>query len=133
MPSPSIDKTAPQFEQVIAEAGRVTAAYLNDAEQRQLMAMFRLALTDTDRQMVMAEDGIAYVKTGDIPKGTKPNQFTSAADNYGYALGIMKKDGTRQLNTKGNAFVEDLDKALHFGGELALDLGQHGSHLVAET
>ena len=36
------------------------------------------------------------VKTGDIPKGTKPNQFTSAADNYGYALGIMKKDGTKK-------------------------------------
>ena len=52
----------------------------------------------------------AVVKTGDIPKGTKPNQFTSAADNYGYALGIMKKDGTKQLNTKGNEFVEDLDE-----------------------
>src|SRR5205085_6379683 len=67
MPSPAPDKTAPEFEQVIAEAGRVAAAYLNDAERRQLMAIFRLALTDTDRQIVMAEDGTAYVKTGDIP------------------------------------------------------------------
>ena len=52
---------------MIAEAGRATTAYLNDAERQQLMTMFRLALTDTDRQMVMAEDGTAYVKTGDIP------------------------------------------------------------------
>src|SRR5260370_42438435 len=50
------------------------------------------------------------VKTGDIPKGTKPNQFTSAADNYGYVLGIMKKDGTKQLNTKGNEFFEEIDE-----------------------
>ena len=64
---PSTDKSTAGFEQVIAEAGRATTAYLNDAERQQLMTMFRLALTDTDRQMVMAEDGTAYVKTGDIP------------------------------------------------------------------
>jgi hypothetical protein len=49
------------------------------------------------------------VKTGDIPKGTKLNQFTSAADNYGYALGIMKKDGTKRLNTAENEFVADIE------------------------
>jgi hypothetical protein len=62
----------------------------------------------TDAEAIKVINGV--VKTGDIPKGTKPNQFTSAADNYGYALGIMKKDGTKQLNTKGNAFVEDVDE-----------------------
>ena len=61
-----------------------------------------------DAEAIKVINGI--VKTGDIPKGTKPNQFTSAADNYGYALGIMKKDGTKQLNTKGNEFVEDLEE-----------------------
>ncbi len=61
-----------------------------------------------DNEAIKVINGI--VKTGDIPKGTKPNQYTSAADNYGYALGIMKKDGTKQLNTKGNEFVEDLDQ-----------------------
>ena len=61
-----------------------------------------------DAEAIKVINGI--VKTGDIPKGTKPNQFTSAADNYGYALGIMKKDGTKQLNTKGNEFVQDLDE-----------------------
>ena len=67
MPPPLADKNTPEFEQVIAEAGRATAAYLNDTERQQLMTMLRLALTDTDRQMVMAEDGTAYIKTGDIP------------------------------------------------------------------
>ncbi|OWK45511.1 hypothetical protein [Fimbriiglobus ruber] len=61
-----------------------------------------------DAEAIKVINGV--VKTGDIPKGTKPNQFTSAADNYGYALGVMKKDGTKQLNTKGNEFVEDLDE-----------------------
>jgi hypothetical protein len=61
-----------------------------------------------DAEAIKVINGV--VKTGDIPKGTKPNQFTSAADNYGYALGVMKKDGTKQLNTKGNEFVEDLEE-----------------------
>ncbi|MCY2995382.1 MAG: hypothetical protein NTY19_47085 [Planctomycetota bacterium] len=61
-----------------------------------------------DAEAIKVINGV--VKAGDIPKGTKPNQFTSAADNYGYALGIMKKDGTKQLNTKGNEFVEDMDE-----------------------
>ena len=61
-----------------------------------------------DAEAIKVINGI--VKTGDIPRGTKPSQYTSAADNYGYALGIMKKDGTKRLNTAGNAFVEDLEE-----------------------
>lgn len=61
-----------------------------------------------DAEAIKVINGV--VKSGDIPKGTKPNQFTSAADNYGYVLGIMKKDGTKRLNTQGNEFVEDLDE-----------------------
>ncbi len=60
-----------------------------------------------DAEAIKVINGV--VKTGDIPKGTKPSQFTSAADNFGYALGIMKKDGTKHLNTSGNEFVADLD------------------------
>src|SRR5215831_18940856 len=67
MPSPSTDTRIPGLERVIVKAGRATAAYLTDAETQQLMTMFRLALTDTDRQLVLAEDGTAYIKTGDIP------------------------------------------------------------------
>ena len=60
-----------------------------------------------DAEAIKVINGV--VKTGEVPK-TKPNQFTSAADNYGYDLGIMKKDGTKQLNTSGNEFVEDLEE-----------------------
>ena len=35
---------------------------------------------------------------------------SKGCDNYGYALGIMKKDGTKRLNTKGNEFVQDLNE-----------------------
>ena len=67
MRSPWADKHVPGLEQVLAEASRATWAYLNPAETTQLVTMFRLALTDTDRQLRIAEDGTAYVKTGDIP------------------------------------------------------------------
>lgn len=60
-----------------------------------------------DNEAIKVINGV--VKTGEIPKGAKPSQYTSAADNYGYTLGVMKKDGTKSLNTKGNTFVEDLD------------------------
>jgi hypothetical protein len=59
-----------------------------------------------DAEAIKVINGI--VKTGDIPKGTKPSQFTSAADDFGYALGIIKKDGTKRLNFTGNEFVADL-------------------------
>lgn len=77
-----------------------------------------------DAEAIKVINGV--VKTGDIPKGTKPNQYTSAADNYGYALGIMKKDGTKRLQTQGNEFVEDLEEWIetHCGSssqQIALD------------
>jgi len=53
MPPPSADNHTTALAQVIVEAGRATAAYLNDAERQQLMTMFSLALTDTDRQLVL--------------------------------------------------------------------------------
>ena len=77
-----------------------------------------------DAEAIKLINGV--VKTGDIPKGTKPNQYTSAADNYGYALGIMKKDGTKRLQTQSNEFVEDLEKWIEIhcgssGQQIALD------------
>jgi hypothetical protein len=78
MPPPSDDKEIPGIGQVVADADRATTAYLNDAERQQLMTMFRLALTDTDRQLLMAEDGTAYVKTGDIPASRMAARFKCA-------------------------------------------------------
>ncbi len=41
--------------------------FLNTQEKKNLQAMFQQALTNTDKQLVMKDDGTAYVKTGDIP------------------------------------------------------------------
>ena len=58
------------------------------------------------------EEGIkvinGIVKTGSIPKGTKPNQNTSAAQNFGYGLRIMKKGDDRVLDISENPFVQDI-------------------------
>ncbi|HQI28895.1 MAG TPA: hypothetical protein PLT20_12495, partial [Sedimentisphaerales bacterium] len=43
----------------------------------------------TDSEAIKVITGI--VCPGEIPKGAKPTQYTSAAENYGYDLGIMKK------------------------------------------
>jgi len=58
------------------------------------------------------EEGIkvvnGIVRTGSIPKGTKPNQNTSAAQNFGFGLRIMKKGVDRALDTSENSFVHDI-------------------------
>ena len=43
-----------------------TAAAYTNADPR-LQAMFRAALLNTSRQATIADDGTAYVKTGDVP------------------------------------------------------------------
>src|SRR5262249_56383917 len=50
------------------------------------------------------------VREGEIPKGAKPNQNVSAAQNFGPALKIMKKASGRQLDVSDNRFVQDLWK-----------------------
>jgi hypothetical protein len=48
------------------------------------------------------------VTTGSIPKGTKPNQNISAAQNFGFGLMIMKKNAERQLDVSDNRYVSDM-------------------------
>lgn len=48
------------------------------------------------------------VKTGSIPKGAKPNQNISAAQNFGFGLKIMKKSAERQLDTTDNPYMKDI-------------------------
>lgn len=48
------------------------------------------------------------VKTGEIPKHAKPTGDVSAAQNFGYTLGIMKKNAEYKLDISDNRFVQDI-------------------------
>src|SRR5439155_26363980 len=48
------------------------------------------------------------VKTGEIPRHAKPTGDVSAALNFGYALGIMKKGTEYKLDISSNRFVQDI-------------------------
>lgn len=58
------------------------------------------------------EEGVkvinGVVKTGRIPKGAKPNQNSSAAQNFGFGLKIMKKSAEKELDTSDNRFVQEI-------------------------
>jgi hypothetical protein len=59
-----------------------------------------------DEEGVKVINGI--VRTGSIPKGTKPNKDISAAQNFGYGLKIMRRGPDKVLDTTGNAHAQDL-------------------------
>jgi len=71
------------------------------------------------------EEGVkvinGIVKTGRIPKGAKPNQNISAAQNFGFGLKIMKKAAEKELDVSGNAYIRDMwtfiDDKLADGGQ----------------
>lgn len=46
------------------------------------------------------------VRTGEIPRGAKPNQNISAAQNFGFGLKIMKRGAERTLDVADNPFVQ---------------------------
>lgn len=58
------------------------------------------------------EEGVkvvnGIVRTGRIPKGAKPNQDISAAQNFGYGLKIMRKGVEKELDTSENPHVRDI-------------------------
>jgi hypothetical protein len=58
------------------------------------------------------EEGVkvinGIVRTGCIPKGAKPNQNISAAQNFGFGLNIMKKSAEKELDVSGNVYVQDM-------------------------
>jgi hypothetical protein len=65
-----------------------------------------------DPYVFSKEDGIkvinGIVKTGQIPKGAKPDKNVSAAQNFGIGLGIVKKTDPRKLDASENTFVQDI-------------------------
>jgi len=76
------------------------------------------------------EEGVkvinGIVKTGRIPKGAKPNQNISAAQNFGFGLNIMKKSAEKELDVSSNAYVQDMwtfidDKLTDDGQTMKMD------------
>ncbi len=71
------------------------------------------------------EEGVkvinGIVKTGQIPKGMKPNQNISAAQNFGFGLKIIKKVAERNLDTSDNPYARDI---LTFIEDKLVDTGQ---------
>lgn len=59
------------------------------------------------------------VKSGEIPRHAKPTGDVSAAQNFGYALKIMKKGPEYKLDITGNRFVQDIYNFIEqkLGGE----------------
>lgn len=48
------------------------------------------------------------VKTGNIPKGAKPDKNVSAAQNFALGLQIVKKGDEKTLDVSGNRFIQDI-------------------------
>ena len=49
------------------------------------------------------------VKVGEIPRNAKPTKEISAAQNYGFALQIMRRPNDRKLDLSACRFTQDLD------------------------
>ncbi|HYB04190.1 MAG TPA: hypothetical protein VED17_07000 [Nitrososphaerales archaeon] len=71
------------------------------------------------------EEGVkvinGIVKTGSIPKGAKPNQNISAAQNFGFGLKIIKKSAEKDLDVSDNPYVHAI---WHFIDDKLADEGQ---------
>lgn len=56
------------------------------------------------------EEGVklinGIVKIGEIPKGAKPNQNISAAQNFGFGLRLIKKSAEKKLDISDNPYVQ---------------------------
>lgn len=82
-----------------------------DAVYESASLQFDAPTTFSDNEAIKLINGI--VTKGEIPKGTKPNQYTSAAENFGYSLGVMQKSKPKVLDAASNAFVQDIEEWLN--------------------
>lgn len=67
------------------------------------------------------------VKVGDIPRGAKPNRDISAAQNYGFALQIMRHPNDRKLDLSECRYTRDM------ADWIEEKLGDSGATLPAKT
>jgi len=79
-----------------------------DATYESARLQFDAPAPFSDAEAVKVINGI--VRVGEIPKGTKTSKDINAADNYGYALGIMKKSAQRRLDTSASEFAKDIEE-----------------------
>ncbi len=80
---------------------------------RILMASYESCQIKFDHPFVFKrEDGVkvinGIVKSGEIPRGAKPNQNISAAQNFGKGLQIVKENEDKKLDLSQNTFISDL-------------------------
>jgi len=67
------------------------------------------------------------VKVGEIPRGAKPNRDISAAQNYGFALGIMRRTNDRKLDLSECRYTRDM------ADWIAEKLGDSGATMPVAT
>jgi len=67
------------------------------------------------------------VKVGEIPRGARPNRDISAAQNYGFALGIMRRPNDRKLDISKCRYAQDM------AAWIAEKLGDSGATMPAVT
>lgn len=95
--------------QVVGDLGQIAAPLVDRVlksvyESRDIA--FDAPFIFKDEEGVKVINGI--VRTGNIPKGTKPNKDISAAQNFGYGLKIMRRGPAKVLDTTGNQHAQDL-------------------------
>lgn len=86
-------------------------AHVLDAVYESAKIEFDAPATFTDAEAIKLINGI--VTKGEIPKGTKPNKDISAAENFGYSLGVMQKSKPKVLDVSANGFVDDIEDWLN--------------------
>jgi hypothetical protein len=94
---------------VVGELGAV----LSPLVDRVLKSVYESKDIEFDPPFIFRkEEGVkvinGIVRTGRIPKGAKPNQDISAAQNFGYGLKIMRKGAEKELDTSDNPHIKDI-------------------------
>ena len=104
----ALNNTAMEFH----VAGELTSI-LTPIVEKALTAVYESRDIKFDPPFVFKkEEGVkvinGIVKTGSIPKGAKPNQNISAAQNFGIGLKIVRRGADKTLDTTENQYVHDI-------------------------
>jgi hypothetical protein len=92
-------------------AGEKLAPILEPLVDRVLTSCYESRLITFDPPFVFRNEEAVkvingIVKTGEIPRGAKPNQNISAAQNFGFGLNIIRRGAERTLDVSDNPFVQ---------------------------